>query len=182
MKHLIEHLTLLVISFALFSCSSDPQWADPEGHEKTEQLQKQYGPLIVGSWHFEHVTDKQRFFERLTFKEDGVLTGYRQWHERSLTTIDGEQRYTDWKDVESMVGSFSGRWQLQWIRNANGVGENRIVLYAEFDDVRNEMIPYNTSTLFDLSADASVLRFRNFWYQPSEGWTDYLRGYAEPGF
>ena len=71
---------------------------------------------------------------------------------------------------------------MQWIRNANGVGENRIVLYAEFDDVRNEMIPYNTSTLFDLSADASVLRFRNFWYQPSEGWTDYLRGYAEPGF
>jgi len=52
MKHLIEHLTLLVISFALFSCSSDPQWADPEGHEKTEQLQRQYGPLIVGSWHF----------------------------------------------------------------------------------------------------------------------------------
>ena len=45
-------LALVVLAFA--SCGSDePQWADPEAHEKTEQLQKQYGPLMVGTWHYE---------------------------------------------------------------------------------------------------------------------------------
>lgn len=34
---------------SLASCSSDPEWADPETHEKTEQLREQYGPLLVGT-------------------------------------------------------------------------------------------------------------------------------------
>ena len=51
-----------VIIFGLFtiislaSCSSDdPQWADPEAHEKTEQLREQYGSLLVGTWHLERI-------------------------------------------------------------------------------------------------------------------------------
>ena len=45
---------LAFITFNFASCCSDePQWADPEAHEKTEQLQKQYGPLMVGTWHYE---------------------------------------------------------------------------------------------------------------------------------
>lgn len=63
-----------VIIFGLFtiislaSCSSDdPQWADPEAHEKTEQLREQYGSLLVGTWHLERIGERQRFFEQLTF-------------------------------------------------------------------------------------------------------------------
>ena len=56
-----------VLSFA--SCSSDePKYADPEAHEKTVLLNEQYGPLIVGTWHYENISDSQRYFERLTFQ------------------------------------------------------------------------------------------------------------------
>ena len=71
--------------FFLASCSSDePQWADPEAHEKTEQLREQYGPLLVGTWHLERIGERQRFFERLTFEPDGTLTGLRKWQMRRL--------------------------------------------------------------------------------------------------
>ena len=40
----------ILAAFSLASCSSDePQWADPESHEKTEQLRKQYTPIIHGN-------------------------------------------------------------------------------------------------------------------------------------
>ena len=58
----------------LASCSSSPQYADQEAHEKTEQLRQQYTPLITGTWHMQYVKDKRRFFERLTFNEDGSVT------------------------------------------------------------------------------------------------------------
>ena len=90
-----------VLSFA--SCSSDePKYADPEAHEKTVLLNEQYGPLIVGTWHYENISDSQRYFERLTFLADGTLTGMRKWQTRKLVTIDGEQRYTDWENVEPL--------------------------------------------------------------------------------
>ena len=61
---------IYAIAFAMFatlslaSCSSDePQWADPEAHEKTEQLREQYTPYIVGTWHYEKTIEKQRAFE-----------------------------------------------------------------------------------------------------------------------
>ena len=34
-----------------------------------------------------------------------------------LVTIDGEERYTDWQDVEGENGTFTGTWQLVWERN-----------------------------------------------------------------
>lgn len=86
--------------FSLASCSSDkPQWADPEAHEKTMQLQEQYGPLLVGTWNFERIGERQRFFERLTFESDGTLTGLRKWQMRSLVTVDGKETLTDWEDI-----------------------------------------------------------------------------------
>ena len=52
---------------SLASCDSDePKYADPEAHEKTVQLNEQYGPLMVGTWHYENISDTQRYFERLT--------------------------------------------------------------------------------------------------------------------
>ena len=34
---------MMLAAFSLASCSSDLQWADPEVHEKAEQLREQYG-------------------------------------------------------------------------------------------------------------------------------------------
>jgi hypothetical protein len=65
-------LALTLLAFA--SCGSDePQWADPEGHERTEQLRKQYGPLIVGSWHYEKVGERQRFFATFGYADETTL-------------------------------------------------------------------------------------------------------------
>ena len=93
-------ITILLALVSLASCSSDPQWADEEAHEKTEQLRKQYTPIIAGTWHVEYIKDKGRFFERLTFSADGTFTGMRKWQTRKLVTIDDKEQYTDWEDVE----------------------------------------------------------------------------------
>ena len=66
---------LLVSIIGLAACSSEPQWADPVAHEKTEQLQKQYGPMMVGTWHYEKIGESQRFFERNPGTE-----WYVHWH------------------------------------------------------------------------------------------------------
>ena len=87
-------ITILLALVSLASCSSDPQWADEEAHEKTEQLRKQYTPIIAGTWHVEYIKDKGRFFERLTFSADGTFTGMRKWQTRKLVTIDDKEQYT----------------------------------------------------------------------------------------
>ena len=98
---------LVVLAFA--SCGSDePQWADPEAHEKTEQLREQYTPFIVGAWHYEKTIEKQRALEQLTFNADGTLSGLRKWQSRQVVTIDGKEQYTDWENVPDENGSFTG--------------------------------------------------------------------------
>ena len=179
MKHTIIGIMLALVVLSFVSCSSEPEWADPEAHEKTEQLREQYTPLIVGTWHIEKISDKQRVFEQLTFNENGTLVGIRKWQSRDLVTIDGEERYTDWKDIE-LSGSFTGTWSLKWERNIAGVGENRITLYAKFDDESIEYVAYSCNALID-KPDESTLCFQGQW-QNSEGWTTYERGKIEPSF
>ena len=67
-------LLFALVALVLTACSSDPQWADPEAHEKTVELNEQYGPLMAGTWHYEKIGERQRYFERLTFNEDGTFT------------------------------------------------------------------------------------------------------------
>ena len=93
-----KFLLLLIVVLAFASCGSD----------------EQYGPLMVGTWHNENISDTQCYFERLTFQADGTLTGMRKWQTRKLVTIDGEQRYTDWENVEPLEGTFSGTWKLSY--------------------------------------------------------------------
>ena len=60
----------MLAAFSLASCSSDePRYADPEAHEKTVQLNEQYGPLMVGTWHYENISETQRYFECLMFQQ-----------------------------------------------------------------------------------------------------------------
>ena len=69
----VKLLSILIVVHVLASCSSDePRYADPEAHEKTVQLNEQYGQLMVGTWHCESISDTQRYFEQLTFNADGT--------------------------------------------------------------------------------------------------------------
>jgi len=171
----------MLTAFSLASCGSDePQWADPEAHEKTEQLRTQYTPFIVGTWHYEKVGERQRVFEQLTFNADGTLSGRRKWQSRQVVTIDGQEQYTDWEDVPDMNGTFKGTWKLVWERNSSGVGENRVFLYALWDDEANPGIAYSHNPLFGY-ADETTLQFAGHW-QNSDGWTRYERGEAESSF
>ncbi len=176
---IIFFILLTAISFV--SCGSDePQWADPEAHEKTEQLRAQYTPFIVGTWHIERIGDKQRTFEQLTFNADGTLSGLRKWQSRQVVTIDGKEQYTDWEDIPDENGTFTGTWSLVWERNSSGVGENRIILYALWDDEDNPIIAYSHNPLFGY-ADTTTLQFAGHW-QNSDGWTIYKRGEIDPNF
>ena len=173
---------MLAAVFSLASCSSEPQWADPEAHEKTEQLRQQYAPIIAGTWHVEYIKEKGRFFERLTFNADGTFTGMRKWQIRKLVTIDGEQKYTDWQDVEDENGTFMGKWKLSWERDAeSGPGANRIMLSADFYGDRDW--PAYSLNAFFIHADETTLSFiGGFFHNGNNGETVYTRGDGEPSF
>lgn len=178
---LLRNILMMIVVSAFAACTSDPQWADPEAHERTEQLREQYAPIIVGTWHIEQLTDKQRFFEQLTFQPDGTLTGLRKWQSRQLITIDGEQRYTDWEDKEQLTGTFTGSWSLLWDRDQQGTGSNRLMLTATFDSLQSDYYAYSHNLSF-VSADATMLRFNGLGFHTADGVTTYLRGEAEPSF
>lgn len=178
-------LFLFLAALALTACSSDPQWADPEAHEKTVELNEQYGPLMAGTWHYEKIGERQRYFERLTFNEDGTFTGMRIWQSRQLVTIDGNEQYTDWQDFMEYNGTFTGTWKLSWERDKEGApGANRLWLSADFDEERDWISPYaySLNALF-IHADETTLSFTGgFVPNGADGETVYTRGDAEPNF
>ena len=174
---------ILVAMLSLASCSSDPEWADPEAHEKAELLQKQYGPLIAGTWHIEKIGERQRYFERLTFNADGTMKGMRKWQSRKLVSIDGKEQYTDWEDLED--DTFTGTWTLSWNREPeSSFGGNRLVLWASFDGEydKTTYMAYNLNARF-ITANETTLCIGGGNIQNGEdGKTIYTRGDAEPGF
>jgi hypothetical protein len=173
----------MLAAFSLASCSSDPEWADPEAHEKTVQLQEQYGPMLVGTWHFERIGERQRFFEQLTFEADGTLTGLRKWQMRSTVTVDGKETLTDWEDIPDDNGAFVGTWKFLWIRKNDTEGVNRLRLYASYKD--GDYLFYNEDVTFG-SVDAETLSMKSQFYGflsgDEDGWINYQRGEAEPSF
>lgn len=176
-------LVMTAAILSLFSCSSDPQWADEEAHEKTEQLQKQYGPMMIGTWYYENISDTERFFERLTFNADGTLSGMRKWQSRKVVTIEGEQRYTDWESVEPLEGTFSGTWKLSYYSQEGMAGEKRncLLLNAKYEGANSEYMAYSNIATFDY-ADETTLRFEGFYFKDEEGRIVFLRGTQEPSF
>ena len=175
-------LFLFLVALALTACSSDPQWADEEAHEKTEQLRKQYTPIIAGTWHVEYIKDKGRFFERLTFSADGTFTGMRKWQTRKLVTIDDKEQYTDWEDVE-LSGTFTGTWQLRYWSPEGNSGEKRncLQLTATYDDAGRDYMAYSCALTFAY-ADATTLRIQGYYVKAPDGWINYQRGPSEPSF
>ena len=176
-------LVMTAAILSLVSCSSDPQWADEEAHEKTEQLQKQYGPMMIGTWYYENISDTERYFERLTFNADGTLSGMRKWQSRKVVTIEGEQRYTDWESVEPLEGTFSGTWKLSYYSPEGMAGEKRncLLLNAKYEGANSEYMAYSNIATFDY-ADETTLRFEGFYFKDEEGRIVFLRGTQEPSF
>ena len=180
--NMIRNLALaMLVAFTFVCCSSDPEWADPEAHEKTEQLQKIYSPLMVGTWHYEKISDKQRFFEQLTFYDDGTLKGLRKWQSRKLVTVDGVQQYTDWENVEPLEGAFTGSWSLLYWSPDGREKRNCLQLYATYDNVDREYMAYSFAADFAF-ADATTLCFQGCYVSDGDGRARYLRGEEEPNF
>jgi hypothetical protein len=139
---------VMLAAFSLASCSSDePRYADPEAHEKTVQLNEQYGQLMVGTWHCESISDTQRYFEQLTFNADGTLTGMRKWQFRKLVKTDGEQRYTDWESEDILEGTFSGTWKLRYYSPEGMTGEKRNCLLLNAPTMTQTVILWRILTL-----------------------------------
>ena len=171
----------MLAAFFLASCGSDePHWADPEAHEKTEQLREQYGPLMVGTWHYENVGESQRFFEQLTFKDDGTFTGIRKWQTRKLVTIKGEQHYTDWETLE-LSGTFTGTWILSYCAPFGGEKSNYLQINGKYDGENQNYMAYSCALNFAY-ADATTLRIQGYYVKDPDGWINYQRGAAEPSF
>ena len=106
---------------------------------------------MVGTWHYENISDTQCYFERLTFQADGTLTGMRKWQTRKLVTIDGEQRYTDWENVEPLEGTFSGTWKLSYYspEGENGEKRNCLFLNAQYEGANSGHMAYSNIATFD---------------------------------
>ena len=60
------------------------------------------------------------------------------------------------------------------------MGENRLILLADWDNETTPVIAYSHNPLFGY-ADATTLQFAGLW-QNNDGWTIYERGEAEPSF
>ena len=178
----IWRLTLVMLAaIFLASCgSSEPEWVDPEAHERGERLQNQYGPLMVGTWHYEKVGEKQRFFEQLTFKGDGTFTGIRKWQTRKLVTIDGQEQYTDWEDIE-LSGTFTGTWSLRYWSPDGGEKRNCLELTATYDNEDLNFMAYSTCLTFGY-ADETTLHIQGYYVHDDGGWADYQRGETELSF
>jgi hypothetical protein len=186
MKHnnlFVWMMAIVMASITVTSCSDDPQWADPEAHEKTEQLQKQYTPFIIGTWHIEYIKEKMLLYESLTFNEDGSLKGMRKWQGRELVAIDGQEQYTDWKDVDGENGAFTGIWKLMWSRETELSG-NRLMLTATFDGERDWTSPvaYGLNARF-INADETTLSIEGgIIHNSVDDSTIYSRGNGKPSF
>ena len=172
-------LILVIVAASVISCSNEPEYADPEAHERTLELREQYVPKLIGTWHIERISEKQRFFEQLTFNADGTLKGKRKWQMRQLVTIDGQQRYTDWEGVEDLEGTFTGIWALSWNRDQQGIGSNRLLLWANFDSESSAYVAYSDNQYFE-TVDDTMLRFKSIINGGKV--TTYERGEAEPSF
>ena len=177
----------IVIFFAILasaSCSREPEWTDTEAHKNTEELRKQYNKYIIGTWHYEYINNNHRFFEQITFNDDGSLKGNRKWQIRKQVTVDGHEVFTDWEYIDGENGSYTGTWKLLWERNDYGNGQNTMYIYASFDigtDDGNSFLAWSNKLVFGFADDKTLsLSGINNWN--TDGWTQFQRGEAEPGF
>ena len=103
------------------------------------------------------------------------------WGDKHRIKNEKEQ-YTDWKDVE-LSGTFTGTWQLRYWSPEGNSGEKRncLLLTATYDDAERDFMAYSCVLTFAY-ADATTLRIQGYYVKNPDGWINYQRGEAEPGF
>ncbi|MBQ0022875.1 MAG: hypothetical protein KBT29_06505 [Prevotellaceae bacterium] len=118
---------LMLAMMALASCSSDSEVVDKTTPE-TKALRQKYGTQVVGDWYVEKVTDTKRYFQQMTFQENGTVTySYRQ-ESRQEVLVDGVYVMTDW--MVNVATNGYGTWSL------NNSREN----YTDYLDITSEEV------------------------------------------
>ena len=150
-RDLVEVISLFLL-ILLTACGSEWEYADPEAHEKTEQLQQEYNAKLQGSWHRE-------------VKADQSYTLYRVWKIRQ-----GDE----WEDFPepSVIGESTGSWSLYWQRLNNKEGQNVLTLANEISGTLLKFI--------DIINDQLIVE--GVPYLPTDGSTVYERGEGTTSF
>lgn len=126
MRQTFLFLAAAVAVLVLGACHSEPQWADPEEHERTEELNALYKEKVAGDWYMFRQKDTRRLYETLKLKADGRFEATMRYATRDTVQVNGEEVVTDWKTF--INDTISGEWELQWSRARK---ENVIDLFAK---------------------------------------------------
>lgn len=155
----------VMLSLFLAGCGSDSVDEDLEAEAKTQELRDEYNAKLQGEWHREVIDEKNRFFERYSFKADHTYSVERVWQVRANANAD-------WEEIEdpTIVGPIEDMWVLKWVRTSATGGVNTLQLLGnvgamvlKFDGIVNDKLTLGV------------------WY-PEEGVGTYERGHGQPSF
>ena len=149
----------------LIGCGSDSVDEDLEAEAKTQELRDEYNAKLQGEWHREVIDEKNRFFERYSFKADHSYSVERVWQVR--TNVND-----DWEEIEdpTLVGPIEHMWVLNWVRTSPTSGINTLQLLGkvgamvlQFDGIVNDKLTMGA-------------------IYPEEKIVVYERGHGQPSF
>ena len=152
----------VMLSLFLAGCGSDSVDEDLEAEAKTQELRDEYNAKLQGEWHREVIDEKNRFFERYSFKADHTYSVERVWQVRANANAD-------WEELEdpTLVGPIEDMWVLNWVRTSPTSGINTLQLLgkvgAMFDGIVNDKLTMGA-------------------VYPEEKIVVYERGHGQPSF
>lgn len=165
MKKLLFLSMGVMLSLMLTGCGSDSVDEDLEAEAKTQELRDEYNAKLQGEWHREVIDEKNRFFERYSFKADHSYSVERVWQVR--TNVND-----DWEEIEdpTLVGPIEDMWVLNWVRTSPTSGVNTLQLLGkvgamvlQFDGIVNDKLTMGA-------------------IYPEEKIVVYERGHGQPSF
>lgn len=165
MKKLLFLSMGVMLSLMLTGCGSDSVDEDLEAEAKTQELRDEYNAKLQGEWHREVIDEKNRFFERYSFKADHSYSVERVWQVR--TNVND-----DWEEIEdpTLIGPIEDMWVLNWVRTSPTSGVNTLQLLGkvgamvlQFDGIVNDKLTMGA-------------------VYPEEKIVVYERGHGQPSF
>ena len=101
-RDLVEVISLFLL-ILLTACGSEWEYADPEAHEKTEQLQQEYNAKLQGSWHREEGDEWEDFPEPSVI---GESTGSWSLYWQRLNNKEGQNVLTLANEISGTLLKF----------------------------------------------------------------------------
>lgn len=156
----------VMLSLFLAGCGSDSVDEDLEAEAKTQELRDEYNAKLQGEWHREVIDEKNRFFERYSFKADHTYTVERVWQVRANANAD-------WEEIEdpTIVGPIEDMWVLKWVRTSPTSGINTLQLLGK---VGAMTLQFNGIVNDKLTMGAL--------YLAEDDIATYERGHGQPSF